>query len=306
MSAWIQSINDSSIPFILWLQSFQSDGLTSVMRLLTFLGSPIFYILFFPFLYWVISKRVGLLTGLTMLTANVLGDLLKWGFQLPRPSAPPVQHLAVETSPGFVSTHASNTLAVWGTLALIVRRWWFTVLAVLVILSIGFTRLYLGVHYPADVIGGWLVGLFSIWIVLWLAPRLTPILIRWPLWLQIVGALALTAAILILFPGDYDDLRPAGDGVRDAGLIMGALLGLIWDYHKLSYSAAGVWWKRILRYGIGVVLVLLVYFGLDLVLEPFTANNHLLDQMVRMLRYGLIGFIVIGFGPWLFQRLKLA
>ncbi|MCO6451570.1 MAG: phosphatase PAP2 family protein [Caldilineales bacterium] len=306
METWIQSLNDASIPFLLWLQSLQSDGLTAVMGLLTFLGSPLFYILFFPFLYWVISKRMGLRTGLAMLTANLIGDWIKWSLQMPRPPDPPVQHLAHETSPGFVSTHASNTMAVWGTLALIVRRWWFTVLAAVVVLSIGVTRLYLGVHYPADVIGGWLVGLFAIWLVMWLAPRLAPSLASWPVWLQIVAVILLGAAILILFPGDYDDLHPAGDGVRDAGLIMGALFGLIWDYHKLSFSAQGVWWKRILRFVIGIVLVLIVYLGLDIILEPIAANNWLLDQTFRGLRYGLIGFIIIGFGPWLFQRLRLA
>ncbi len=304
MGDWIGGLNDASMPFLVWLQSFRSSGLDGFMRLMSYLGSEYFYILLFPVLYWAISKRLGLLSGTGLLVSLYVGEYIKWAFQLPRPG-PPVLRLWEETSPGFVSTHAAPAVGVWGTLAVAVRRTWFTVLALLIIFLISFSRLYLGVHHPADVIGGWIVGLFAMWFALKAAPWLAARTRMWG-WQRQVGAVLLLALVLLLiFPPNWEGQRPADSGMRTVGIILGFLLGLIWDDHRLHFQPAGSWGRRVVRCALGLALLLVLFFGLDFLLSPLTAGSFWLDQIVRLIRYTLVGFIVIGLGPWLFQRLRL-
>ena len=98
-------------------------------------------------------------------TRLVLMVLLKRVFDRPRPTVVP--QLIVETSPSFPSGHAMMSAVIYLTLGTLLAqlcpRWRervyvLTVAGVLAVL-IGLTRLYLGVHYPTDVLAGWTVGL---------------------------------------------------------------------------------------------------------------------------------------------------
>jgi membrane-associated phospholipid phosphatase len=306
MGDLIQSINEASVPTLVWVQEFQIDSLTSFFGLMSWLGTAMFYIFFFPFIYWSVSKQWGITTALALLAADYISEFIKWTFKLQRPPSPPVERLWKETSPGFVSSHASDSVAVWGTLAVLVRKWWFTVLALVIILSIGISRLYLGVHFPADVIGGWLVGLFSMWLVLWLVPRISPSIARWPVAGQFAGIVALVVVILIIAPSDWEGMRPVESSVRSAGLIAGALFGLMWDHHRLHFSTEGSLGQRVLRYFAGILLVAAAYLGLSYLFSPLSVGNNTLDQSLRLIRYGLVGFVITGFAPWLFLRIGLA
>lgn len=105
-----------------------------------------------------------LYTALATGGGAVFGKLLKSLFARPRPEVVP--HLVEVNSLSFPSGHSMNSAIVYLTLAVMVsrsfdeRRTRVFVIAVaaLLVLTIGFTRLYLGVHYPTDVIGGWTVG----------------------------------------------------------------------------------------------------------------------------------------------------
>jgi len=306
MGEFIQSINEVSVPFLVWVQGFQLDSLTSFFAFMSWLGTAMFYIFFFPFIYWSVSKQWGITTALALLAADYISEFIKWTFKLQRPPSPPVERLWEETSPGFVSSHASDSVAVWGTLAVLVRKGWFTVLAIAIILSIGISRLYLGVHFPADVIGGWLVGLFAMWLVLWFVPRISPSIAKWPVAGQLAGIVALVVVILVIAPSDWEGMRPVESSVRSAGLIAGALLGLMWDFHRLRFSTEGSVGQRILRYFAGILLVAAAYLGLSYVFSLLSADNNILDQSLRLVRYGLVGFVITGFAPWLFLRIGLA
>lgn len=305
MADWIQALNNASVPFLVWLQGFRSPALDAFMRLMTYLGSEYFYILLFPVLYWAISRRLGLLAGSGLVVSLYVGEFIKWAFQLPRPG-PPVLRLWEETSPGFVSTHAAPAVGVWGTLAVVLRRTWFSLLALFMIIVIGVSRSYLGVHFPADVVGGWIVGLAAMWFALEAAPWLAGRVRSWGWSRQVGAALLLALALLLIFPPNWEGQRPADSGVRTVGVLLGFLLGLIWDDQRLHFQPSGSWGRRAARCVLGIVLLLALFYGLDLALSPLVEGNFWLDQVVRLLRYTLVGFFVIGLGPWLFQRLRLA
>lgn len=85
-----------------------------------------------------------------------LNTALKHGFSLARPLSVP--HLDSVTTFAFPSGHAANTTALVGALTLVSGRRWALWPAGIMALLVGVSRTWLGVHWPTDVIGGWMVG----------------------------------------------------------------------------------------------------------------------------------------------------
>lgn len=110
---------------------------------------------------------------------QILATLLKFGIDRPRPDL--VSKLAVETSLSFPSGHAMLSAVTYLTLGTLAARFlpghvtkiYVFVLAVLLTLMVGVSRLYLGVHWPSDVLAGWCAG-FAWAMLCWLAARFMP------------------------------------------------------------------------------------------------------------------------------------
>lgn len=116
--------------------------------------------------YLLISRLYGpaLFTVLSIVSGTAMSHLLKLAYDRPRPDL--VEQLVAVHTPSFPSGHAAMSAVVYLTLAsLIVRlvesnavRAYVLVVAVLLTLSIGISRVYLGVHWPTDVLAGWALG----------------------------------------------------------------------------------------------------------------------------------------------------
>lgn len=118
-----------------------------------------------------------LFVALSVTGGAVLGSLLKMLFDRPRPDVVP--HLVEVTNASFPSGHAMNSAVVFLTLGVLLAstqesrrvRVYLITVAVSLTLAIGFSRLYLGVHWPSDVAAGWCVG--AAWATTcWIAARL--------------------------------------------------------------------------------------------------------------------------------------
>lgn len=166
------------VGLIQWLQTFSFPALDRFFQLFTHLGSHYAYMAIIPFVYWVVDRRVGARLGGLFLTSMWLNGLVKEYMVLPRPDPELVRVMADEPSPGFPSGHAQGAMTLWGYLAVALQRRWLTWLAAVLIVLLPLSRLYLGVHFPADIVGGLslgavLIGLFVLLTNMGFGSRLT-------------------------------------------------------------------------------------------------------------------------------------
>ena len=156
-----------------WLEGAVRDitALGSVSVLVLIVAATVIYFLL------VGKARTALFIFLAVASGQALSSLLKIGISRPRPEL--VSHLATETSMSFPSGHAMLSTVTYLTLGTLAARFlrgrvtraYVLSLAVLVTLMVGVSRVYLGVHWPSDVLAGWCAGF--VWALLcWLMARL--------------------------------------------------------------------------------------------------------------------------------------
>jgi membrane-associated phospholipid phosphatase len=135
----------------------RTPALTSAARLITELGSgwllPVAALLG-AVLFLAGRPRHGLVLLVAVAGATLVTDTIKLILERPRP---PGGGLVATASSSWPSGHAATTAACFGALAAMAGRW-ARAGAVVVVGAVGATRVYLGVHYPSDVIAGWALG----------------------------------------------------------------------------------------------------------------------------------------------------
>lgn len=318
----MQTILDIGVRIVVALQGL-GEWLTSPMNLFSLLGTEEFFMLVLPILYWCVDSLLGIRVAVILLLSTNLNAAFKMAFHGPRPYwySPSVRGLATETSFGVPSNHAQTAILVWSLLAAALRKWWGWLVAALLIILIGLSRLYLGVHFPHDVLLGWLIGGLILWLTFRFWDPITVWVKRHNIGWQILAAF-LTSLVVILLPlipylwAKVTNWQPPQSWaiyasqafslqgvVSSAGTIFGMLAGLVWLGHRGGFQTKGAWWKLILRILLGIAGVLAIRYGLKFI---FPEGETVLAYFLRYLRYTLIGFWVSAAAPWIFIRLKLS
>ena len=163
---------DASVRSLIYRNS--TPLLTRAMHAASAVGSPLAVGLpaaLASALFWIRRRRnEALVLMVTVVGATILTQVLKLSFRRVRPV--PFYGLATPDSFSFPSGHALTALCFWGMLAHLVNshisslgaRTGIRAIAVIIILSIGFSRIYLGVHYPSDVLAGFAAA--SVWVAI--------------------------------------------------------------------------------------------------------------------------------------------
>ncbi len=315
--------------------SFQSLGnwLVFPMKLFSFLGSEEFYLFFLPIIYWIFDPGFGLRLGTILLVSSGLNDILKITFQGPRPYwfSSKVHAYAAESSFGVPSGHAQISMSLWGTLARKINTKWGYFVSVLIIFFIGLSRLFLAVHFPHDVLLGWILG----GITLWLFGNFSETVINWiknrtiaiqTMVVFFVSMIILIPALLIfnnssswVMPDFWlQNAKLAGllplpepvnidSAVTSSALLLGMLFGAVLMKSRGRYSATGTLNQKLLRLLPGFTGLLILYIGLKVGFQTIirTDNIYLLF-FLRYIRYALVGFWVSAGAPWVFAKITLS
>ena len=255
---------------IQFLQSIQSDGLTSFFKFFTFFGDKEFYIMVLPLFFWLWDKDKAVKLLFILMPSLLLNFWLKEIFQTARPLG-----VALIEQGGFAfpSGHAQGSTTLWLMLALLIRKKWINYLAVIMIILVSLSRLYLGVHWPVDILGGILIALG---LVLLYDKYLYDNFIEL---LSAKTAIGKTAVftIIILF---FTILYPADDAVTILAVLWGFGIILIYFDVMKSELPQGILWKLIILI-VGIIGVLIIWKGLKAILPPM--------EITRFLRYALLG-----------------
>ena len=143
---------------------FKFNVSTPIAKFITNFGGAIFVISLTTILFFVIKdKKIGIsiITNLGIVT--ILNQIIKFIMQRPRPTE---FRIIEETGYSFPSGHSMVSLAFYGYLIYLIYKyvknkyvkWCSIVLLSILICSIGISRIYLGVHYTSDVLGGFLIS----------------------------------------------------------------------------------------------------------------------------------------------------
>jgi glycerophosphoryl diester phosphodiesterase len=184
------------------------------------------------------------------------------------------------------------------------KKRWVWLIAGAVTLVMAFTRRYLGLHFPTDLLGGWVLALGILGGYYFLWPFVEGRLAAGGMRLELIAAALVTFGMNALYPGDR----------RFGALFLGFCVGynLMSRYFPFSAAAAvsgkgsGFFIYRGARFFLGAAGGVLIYLGCNALLGrlPFLGTGYY--ELSRFLRYGLLGLWASAGAPWLFLRLRLA
>ena len=278
------------------IQLVHGPALDALFKAITFMGEEEFFLLLIPLFFWCVDFAGGARLAFVFLLSAYANAGLKDIFAHPRPfELDPTVELHEADGFGLPSGHSQSAVVVWGTIATEFRKTWLWVVAILLMVLIGFSRIYLGVHFPTDVLGGWAVGAVVLAIYVAVGPRIEA-------WLK-EASLAWQLAVSVLVPLALLLLHSTKDTASPMAVLMGMGVGAALTRKVAPFSADGPLWQRAVRFLVGMVGVGLFYFGLSAV---FPGEGEQFYFVLRVVRYALVG-LWAGLGaPWLFLRLRLA
>ncbi|MBC8248227.1 MAG: phosphatase PAP2 family protein [Anaerolineales bacterium] len=296
MNEFLMSLIPWGTEAILWVQSFSNPFLDALLAAATLLGDEEFYLIFLPLIYWCFNKRTGIRLAYVVLLSTYLNLCLKDLFGIPRPDDARIRFLRKETTPSFPSGHAQGAVVTWGYLASQWQNRAFWAAVVVLVFLTSLSRVYLGVHFPQDVVGGIVIGVLYLLAFNWVTAKWRGTLARLPL--------VVKASLSVLFPIALVIAHPTENTAMAIGALSGMGLGFLLEDKFVGFSADGLWWKRVLRFLVGLILVIVFYVGLKAVFPTGAAPSLALAW--RAIRYGIVGVVGTFVAPWVFVKATLA
>jgi hypothetical protein len=262
----------------------------------TFLGDEEFFLIFLPFFYWCLDRRTGLSLLVLFLVSAYLNSAAKILADQPRPFEydSRVKSIITASSGGFPSGHTQSAVVLWGYLAYLYRHKPVWIITGLFIIGIPLSRIYLGVHFPTDIFGGYVLGLIVLVGFLWLYPRMASWLAAAGFGRQIGIAFILPAILIVISPSADPNCLTAGS------TLLGFCCGVALERRWVGFKTGGFWWKRLIRYLMGLIILVCIWLGLKIAFKGLP-----LDSVFRVIRYTAVGLWCSIGAPWLFVRLKL-
>ncbi|MBR6029355.1 MAG: phosphatase PAP2 family protein [Clostridia bacterium] len=284
-----------------WLQSVFSQGVIAGVSQLSALGEEIVMIAVMGFLYWCWDKEWGKYMGMNVLVAMTWNPMVKNIFlryrpymsnetvKILRPVNPDADVMDVAAQGySFPSGHSTCSASMYGSLAAYKKNKTLTVLALLLPLLVGFSRVTVGAHYPTDVLVGWALGVAALFIVPWLQRKIKSRAVFY-------GVLLLTT-----IPGLF--YCKSEDYFTCFGLLVGTMIALPLEEKYVRFENTRSPIRIILRLVGGAAL----YFGLNTLLKlpfpkDFLAGNSVPALLVRAVRYMIIAVLLFAVYPMVFR-----
>ena len=279
--------------FLYFLERVRVPILNEFLLLITQFGEETAFLVVALILFWCIDKRKGYYILSVGFIGTVANQFMKLWFRIPRPWVIDknftILEQAREAASGysFPSGHTQSAVGTFGGIAYVTKNRWVRLAAILIAVLVPFSRMYIGVHTPLDVV---VAAAFALVLVVVLRPVVFGDKKEY-IMILLCAMTAMAIAFLCFvefyrFPADIDPHNLAS-GIKNAYTLLGSLFGLIVVYivdeKWLKFSVKAVWWAQIFKVIIGLCLVLIIKSGLKAPL-----NLLLGESFGRAVRYFLM------------------
>ena len=307
------------------------DWITPAMSFFTWLGYPQAYMIIIAIVYWSVDRKLGLRLAIFLPVVSSLNSILKQAIHAPRPFwlDPGIKGIRISNGFGMPSGHAQASV-VWIYAGIFLKRRWFWALAIAIVLMVGISRMHLGVHFPSQVLAGWIIGL----VVVFLFIRLETGFLSWFLPLKfkyqmlfisgISIIVLLLGAIFVFLLRDWelpaqwimnsmDDLAGSNEEISysigiaslagNTGGFLGVAAGALILHRMGGFEVSTIWWKRVLGSAVGL-LIFIVLYGIFMATAP-DQGKSMLYAIWRFSGFFVISFTAILLVPILLIRINL-
>lgn len=280
--------------FLYALQHIRTGWLTALMLLITRFGEETAFLVTALVVFWCVDKKKGYYLMSVGFITTMTNQMLKLICRIPRPWVLDSEFTIVEeareaaTGYSFPSGHSQSAVGTFGGLACVTRNKWVRGVAITIAVLVPFSRMYLGVHTPADVLVGSAISLALIFGLRFVCRSDSEKSMKW----LIAGMLALA----LLFFGYANfwsfledvDSHNLTSAVKNAYTMLGCLVGVAVVYvaerRYVKFDTAAVWWAQVIKAVLGLGVVLAVKEGLRAPLEALCGDA----MAARGVRYFLI------------------
>ena len=243
---------------------------------ISYLGSEVTAAIAVFVVYWCVNKRKGLFLLVNCLIASGINQIVKLLCHVPRPFVAhedfSISDSARATAGGFSfpSGHTQNSTSLYGSIAYLWKNRGIRILCAVMIALVAFSRMYLGAHYPTDVLGGFACGLLVLVLSIPLYrksethPNLIPVLLG-------IGGVIMVAALLMFESGSWREMaspEEMKEMLKGIGICAGCALAAAVcepvERKFVRFETDAVWWAQILKtaagFGLLVVLALVMKY----------------------------------------------
>lgn len=277
-----------------WFYKIGNSFFTIMSYLISQMGGAVILIGIIGITYWCINKEKGEKMWYAILTSLSINGVLKSFFNFKRPfEYENHEHLQKlkdssfndsATGSSFPSGHSQNAGALYTSIMLNYPRKWIKIVCVILMILISISRLYLGVHFPSDVITGLLIGITIATLAYFIINKF---------YKKRLNVYFITLAMLTPFVC----LNTAEDDfIKSYGLLLGFAFGTLVEHNLINFSCDIPLIKRFIRFLIGFFLV-----GICFVLTRLIPSDIRHIKLISILIYGSMAFLAIGVVPFTFK-----
>ena len=286
---------------MVWLQNLLGEAGATIATLVTMLGEETVMVAILGFIYWCYDKKFGIYVGTNLMVGLVANPMIKNVFLRYRPYMvhPEVKcfkpvHEGDLYDPllqgySFPSGHTSNSSTLYFSLPVYGKKKWLVIIGVMLPFLVGLSRVCLGVHYPTDVMAGWLLGAVVVAVMTFLQKKIQ---IKWKLYL-------LTTVLTV--PGCF--YCTSNDYFTCFGMMLGFFAASLFEEKYVKFENTKDLRKTIIRV-VGGLAVFLIANAILKTIFGFISVDELAN-VLRVLRYGILVFFTMGMYPMIFRFKKI-
>lgn len=277
--------------FLKFLQGISNPVLDTLFLLITNLGSETFYVLAITFIYWCLDKKLGIRLLFITMSSFYTNDLLKELFHTQRPIY--VEGInAVLKKPvsgySFPSGNAQGAATFWIYLMNKMKNKTLYFVGWSIVILVAFSRVYLRVHWPIDVIGGILIAIGIIALLEYAIKRVDKYTIAYSMKIMVW----ILISIILLFI-KFDETT-----AKIVGLTAAALIGYFIENRKIDFNEKAGFKQQVFKYILGVA----VFLALKIIIKKVLPGGVTFSYV----RYFVLGLWITLLAPTMFVKIGLS